>query len=546
MSEVTDLGLPLYERTWPRSLGTWLPLLWRNVLFPGEMSAPTRVRLTGLVLVVVLPALLLYPTLNFHLFEPDEGRYAEIPREMLQRGDWVVPYLQGQPYLDKPPLLYWLVMLSYKVFGLHDWAARLVPALALHGCVLITYLLGRRCLGERTAAWGSVLLCLSPGFICMGRLLLLDGLLTCCTTLACFCAFEACRGPRLRLGWWLVSAIICGLGILTKGPIALVLLLPPLWIERSLAASSFRFSWAHRLTFIAMALTVALPWYVAVSVRSQEFARYFLWEHNVVRFLAPFDHPRPIWFYLPVLIGGLLPAVLWAVPFVRSIFSGDADVAQKRCPELGFVLLMGSWCVFFFSLSGCKLPTYILPAFPFFCLAIGHYLAGLARRRLPIAIAVLAFASLLVGQHLVVPWYAWYRSPMQREEVVRHYCADPQATVICYPRDCDTAAFYLERGDLHSFRSKDTEDLRSELRAHPRTVVLLTHRHSLRGLHELLPPELCVSEEEHIGLEDPPGLPAWLARRVKQLAGETALGLCDIAVVTRRQTDPAGAGSFPP
>ena len=72
-----------------------------------------------------LPALLLYPRLNFRLLEPDEGRYAEIAREMLARGDWVVPHLQGEPYLDKPPLLYWLVVFSYKMFGVHDWAARL-------------------------------------------------------------------------------------------------------------------------------------------------------------------------------------------------------------------------------------------------------------------------------------------------------------------------------------------------------------------------------------------------------------------------------------
>ena len=68
----------------------------------------------------------------FPLFEPDEGRYAEIPREMLAQGDWVVPYLNSEPYLDKPPLLYWLVMLSYQIFGIHDWSARLVPAMAVH------------------------------------------------------------------------------------------------------------------------------------------------------------------------------------------------------------------------------------------------------------------------------------------------------------------------------------------------------------------------------------------------------------------------------
>ena len=113
---------------WPRSLLACLPLLWSRVLFPGRPSLVGPPRWRVLLLLTVLPAVLLYPCLSFLLFEPDEGRYAEIPREMLARGDWVVPYLEGEPYLDKPPLLYWLVIGSYRLFGVHDWSARLVPA----------------------------------------------------------------------------------------------------------------------------------------------------------------------------------------------------------------------------------------------------------------------------------------------------------------------------------------------------------------------------------------------------------------------------------
>src|SRR5436305_923435 len=126
----------------PRHLLDWFPLLWSRVLFPGAQSTPTAIRLPSLLVLIVLPALLLYPTVSFYLLEPDEGRYAQIPREMLARGDWVVPHLQGEPYLDKPPLLYWLVMLSYSVFGVSEGPARLIPALAVHGPVLVVYLLG--------------------------------------------------------------------------------------------------------------------------------------------------------------------------------------------------------------------------------------------------------------------------------------------------------------------------------------------------------------------------------------------------------------------
>src|SRR5262249_7555240 len=252
----------------PRRARAWLPFLWSQVWFPGRSPDPSSVRCRSWLLLLVLPAALLYPGMAFHLFEPDEGRYAEIPREMLLCGEWVVPYLQGEPYLDKPPLLYWLVGLSYRCFGVEDWSARLVPGLAVHGCILLVYGFGRRILGEAAGFWGALLLSLAPGFVSMGRLLILDGLLTFCVTLALFAAYEAGRGapsphprPRgggegkqstrspavaggvgrvrgVRLGWWMLAAVACGLGILAKGPVALLLLVPPLWAYRRLESGS--------------------------------------------------------------------------------------------------------------------------------------------------------------------------------------------------------------------------------------------------------------------------------------------------------------------
>src|SRR4051812_22161454 len=146
-------------------------MVWTRVLFPGVATEPRTWRPQAFVLLFVLSGALLYTCLSFHLFEPDEGRYAQIPREMLQRGDWIVPTLQGEPYLDKPPLFYWFVMGSYALFGYHAWAARLVPALAVHGAVLAGYVLGRRLLGERSAWWGAALLTIAPAFLGMGRLL---------------------------------------------------------------------------------------------------------------------------------------------------------------------------------------------------------------------------------------------------------------------------------------------------------------------------------------------------------------------------------------
>jgi hypothetical protein len=109
--------------------------------------------------------------------------------------------------------------------------------------------------------------------------------------------------------------------------------------------------------------------------------------------------------------------------------------------------------------------------------------------------------------------------------------------VVCYPRNCDSVSFFLGRDDLHAYRSKDIEDLRALVRRLPRTVILCTHRHSLHGLRELLPPEVAVVHEVHLGLREVPGVPRPLMRPLLALMGETAMGLCDIAVVEHRPPD---------
>ncbi len=542
----------------PRTPVGWFPFLWSRVLFPGA-SAPGEEpwRWRSLVLLLVLPGVLLYPCLSFHLFEPDESRYAEIPREMLLRGEWVVPYLQSEPYLDKPPLFYWLIEASYSVFGIHVWAARLVPALAVHACLLAVYFLGRRSVGERAALAGALMLGLSPGFLGMGRLLLLDGLLTLCVTLALLTAFEAVRGPRLRLGWWLAAAAACGLGVLTKGPVSLVLLLPPLWLYQRLSGSGCRPGWRGWTIFLAVVLALTVPWFVAICLRVPSFGRDFLWEHNVRRFLAPFAHQHGVWFYLPVLLAGLFPASLLAVPFFRFLLSGEDSMIRRRTPEWGFLLLAGGWCVFFFTLSSCKLPTYVLPAFPPLALALGWVLIQRGARnaergvsealRAPVAVGTACFVLLLAAHYVALPWYAAYRSPVGRPAEVARRCSDPTTPVVCYPRNCDSVSFYLGRDDLRSYRSKDIEDLRALVRAGPRTVILCTHRHSLRGLRQLLPPEVRIVDEVHFGLADIPGVPRTLMKPLALLMGETALGLCDVAVVERpprpgTPAPPAGRG----
>ncbi len=484
----------------PTHLLAWLPIVWEQVLFPGAAPTGEPWRWRPFATIFFLSGVLLYPCVSFHLFEPDEGRYAQIPREMLTAGEWIVPTLQGEAYLDKPPLFYWLVMLSYSLFGYHDGTARLVPALAMHATVLLSYAFGRRLIGERSAFWGTLLLTVSPIVLGVGRLLTLDGLLTLWITLGLYAAYLAQTGPRLRPAWWLIAALACGFGGLTKGPVALVLVLVPLLLHRRLIADTVRISWRAWAVFLSIVMIVNLPWYIAVCVQRPEFVRYFLWQHNVQRFVEPFDHVRPVWFYVPIVLYGLLPISFIAWPMGRFLTSTQPDDSMRRCPALGFLLIAGVWCIGFFSLAGSKLPTYILPAFPPLCLALGCVVArtNWHRSRWLIGLIVLCWFVQAAANYYLIPAYARDRSPVNRMEEVRACCDD--TPVVCFPRNVDSAAFYLGRSDLRTYRSKELEALVKDLQTRPRTVVLFGHRNSPETLARALPKGLRIGERKPLGL----------------------------------------------
>jgi hypothetical protein len=293
------------------------------------------------------------------------------------------------------------------------------------------------------------------------------------------------------------------------------------------------------LIFIGLSLALALPWYIALCMSNPEFARYFLWEHNVLRFLQPFDHLEPVWYYLPILAGVLLPATILLVPLARYLGTGNPTIASTRSSALGFALLAASWCVLFFSLSGSKLPTYILPALPFIALALGHFLyhSNWQRARTTYALAGAGMLMQLFGHFVIVPWYAHYRSPLNQWTTLAEHCSDPQTPVVCYPRMCHSVAFYLGREQVTWYRSKDIEKLRQALRDNPKTVLLLSHRHSLATLDLVFTQEFEISPLAHFGLPPVPGVPRAWGRSLAKSFGETSLGLADLAVVQRRRVD---------
>lgn len=323
-------------------------------------------------IVGVVAALLL--NLRYPLIPRDETRYAEIPREMVVQGDWIVPRLNFEPYYDKPPLFYWLGALSYRVFGVSEWSVRLVPSVS--ACILLAMvtLFARRHLGRRSGWMAGLVLFATAGFVFCSRFLIIDMVLTLFTTASSLAFYCAVSHKRLHYGWWIASAVACGFGLLTKGPVAVVLVFPPalvfLWLSQP-AARPKLLAW---ISWFVMSLAIPLPWCLAIQSREPAFAYEFFVRHNMSRFAGAF-HPQPWWYYVPVVLVGGHPWTFLTLPFLQFIASRRQEVRHQRPQSFGFLALQALWCLAFFSTSRCKLPAYILPAAPAMAILLGHYLA---------------------------------------------------------------------------------------------------------------------------------------------------------------------------
>jgi 4-amino-4-deoxy-L-arabinose transferase-like glycosyltransferase len=462
-----------------------LPLLPRALPLRFTLRLPDG--FLHALLLALLGSALLLTRLTCPLLEPEEARYAEIPRQMLAEGRFVEPVLHGQPYYQKPPLLYWLVMLSYSVFGVHDWAARLVPALASLATVFVTWFWARSAFGPRIGLGCAIVLILSARFVYLGRMLTIDPLLSLWVTAALASAYLAVHEAPLKRRWWIASAILTGLGLLTKGPVALVLVLVPVAIFQILGRASRRKPdvIVALACYLGIAIAVACPWYVAMAINNPEAAGDFFWLHHVQRYLDPLDHEEPVWFFLPWLFAGTLPWSLVLVSVFAAVIKRAAHEVSGLCTGsnrllrarllcertlkafpsgLLFALLACGWCVVFFSLSGCKRAVYILPALPWLGACLGYGvcmptlrvgMAPLLKQKTLAASASVVFVLLFVGVYVLLPGY--HRRFAMRGQIRRHQ--EAAMKVFSYPKRWDSVSYYLQQNAVRVF----TADRRAEL-----------------------------------------------------------------------------------
>lgn len=300
------------------------------------------------------------------LTDADEAFYGESAREMVASGDWITPYYNYEPRFQKPILYYWLTAATYLVTGPSEVGARLWSALSGLGLVLVTAACARRWYDERVALLAGAIVATNFGYFAMARSALPDLPLTLCITTAIWAAFVATlereRQPRR---WVLLSAFAIACGLLMKGPVGLALpaivVMPVLLIERR--APSIRRT--DLALGILLAMIVAVPWYVAMFWRHGPlYLESFFVGDNFERFATSrFNDPRPWWFYVPVIAGGLLPwtplATVWLRP-VRQFLMRRKDIGTVELRLLLWALLP----LAFYTASVGKQPRYILPMLP--------------------------------------------------------------------------------------------------------------------------------------------------------------------------------------
>ncbi len=293
---------------------------------------------------------------------PDEPRYASVARAMVESGDWVTPRLNGQPWFEKPVLYYWTAAISFRLFGVNEFAARLPSALAATLGTLALAWAGWRFYGSR-AAWSVLLIfptCI--GTFAFARAATTDMPFSAALAAAMVAALATVRSARMSIVACAGFGVFLGAATLAKGPAALVLAGGSMGMW-ALASRQWRATLrlAHPVAIVFFCLT-ALPWYALCAARNPDFLRTFLFRHNIERYLMPmFHHEQPFWFFAPVLLLGLLPWTFLLGGVVR-----DALRARQQARWAGstglFLACWGLFPVLFFSFSKSKLPGYVLPA----------------------------------------------------------------------------------------------------------------------------------------------------------------------------------------
>ena len=357
--------------------------------FPDPRSGDAAIASTTFLwILALLFTLVWFGMLGARTLVPtDEGRYAEMAREMLATGDWITTRLNGIKYFEKPPLQIWMTALAFKFFGLGEWQARLWTGLCGFSGIVLTGIAGARVFGRDTGIAAALVLASSLFWAAMGHINTLDmGLAGGMTlTLAGMLIAQSSTAPEeaaSRRTWMLACWAGMGLAVLSKGLIGLALPGAVLIVYTLVARDWAIWKRLHLGLGVLVFGLVTVPWFVLVSLKNPEFPQFFFIHEHFQRFTSKVHHREGPWYYfLPILAGGLLPWLAVALQSLWAGVRGDRTPIDDNRFQPKKLLLVWSILIFvFFSVSSSKLPSYILPIFPSLALLIAPYLRSAPQR----------------------------------------------------------------------------------------------------------------------------------------------------------------------
>jgi 4-amino-4-deoxy-L-arabinose transferase-like glycosyltransferase len=363
-----------------------------------------------LAIYAVFGAILYLPGLGKPaLWEPDEGRYAEIAREMVLSGDYVTPRDDFELYFEKPPLVYWAEAASIKVFGVNEFAVRLPAALFSIGQVVVTAALAEMMLGAMAGMFAALVLALSPLFFGFARFATLDPALAFFLTAALAAFYIAAREDSFSLPssrkWMLVTAAMLALGTLAKGPVALTLggAIAVIWL--ALERRLHQVAEMRLASCLIIYAAIVVPWFALAEARNPGFMRFFIVHEHFERYVASSEHGWGPWFFIPIVIGGAWPWIFFVPPGWSAMRASDGSGSGRTRATATFLAIWFIVIFVFFSIPRSKLGSYILPALPPLAIVAGYGLARIStldavrRNRL---FAVVAIANLALAAALFV------------------------------------------------------------------------------------------------------------------------------------------------
>lgn len=334
---------------------------------------------------LVAVAIIWFANLEYRtLVKPDEGRYAEIPREMVKSGDWTTPRLNELKYFEKPPLQYWATAVAYEVFGEHQWTSRLWAGLTGFAGLFLVWFTGARLFGREVAGYAAILLGSSLLYVLIGHINTLDMGVTFFVTLGIFAMLfaQTASDAKTQRNWMLVAWAGMALAVLSKGLMGLILPGTAVFIYCILQRDLGPLKRMHWLPGLAVFFLIVSPWfYLVMKANPEFFERFFIYEHYTRFTTKDLGRYQPWYYFVPILLSGALPwTVLMFDSMARAWRSGTR--ADKAFSPERFLLIWAVFIYVFFTVSGSKLPSYLLPMFPALALLMGIRMTQIRERTL--------------------------------------------------------------------------------------------------------------------------------------------------------------------